>query len=156
MRITEIPDLPDEFKTQMIEAAQSARRQSYLNREYGEVDDVGRLSVGERASVEASDPTLICDHDSMKSDTPAPNRTGPVFSGREVATARRILAAIAQVGEYVADLDQGHAACANALLHTHVVTEDLCLKLVGLDLVTATRTANGFVLRSPTDNPQVG
>ncbi|MCK5934807.1 hypothetical protein SAMN06297251_1428 [Fulvimarina manganoxydans] len=158
MRITEIPDLPDEFKSQMIEAARSARRQPHLGQDNGEVGALRSLDAGRHVAIYGVDttPDMISDGNNVKGAAPSiPNRAGPVFSRDEVVSARRILGAIAQCGEYVADLAYDHSAALKGGRRTEPASEELCLKLAGLGLVTATRTPTGFILRCPKIGPQL-
>lgn len=136
VRISDIPDVPDDLKVRMLAAAE--QRAAHL------LEEAGNGSVPEASRTAALSPATLHDAAVVAPEIANARRerpaAGPVFDAAEIAAARALLDRLRKHRLVLID------ATGLRIEHDIVVRADLCSKLSVIGLVTVTRFRGSLIV----------
>ncbi|MEF2552590.1 hypothetical protein VQ042_14640 [Aurantimonas sp. A2-1-M11] len=136
VRISDIPDVPDDLKVRMLAAA--AQRAAHLSEEAdnGSVPEVSRTAGYCHSALDAAAhaaPEIA----NARRERPA---AGPVFDAAEIAAARALMDRLREHRLVLIDAAGLH------IEHDIVVRPDLCIKLAAIGLITVLKSRDRLIV----------
>ncbi|MCD1645615.1 hypothetical protein [Aurantimonas coralicida] len=137
VRISDIPDVPDDLKARMLAAAEQRAAHRLGEANSGSVPEASRtadLSPTTLHDAAVAAPEIA----NARRECPA---AGPVFDAAEIAAARALMDCLREHRLVLIDAAGLH------LGHHIVVHQDLCSKLAVIGLITVTRLRGRLIVR---------